>query len=239
MEQAAAGALFEAVRQQERDWIDKAVGADAEVAALWTGRTHRFTVNMLEFFNRSVREVYTLGGPMPGGLPETVVTVDEETGEIVRPDGSVVRAAYAYTDGSVALDGQPIDADSGLGLTLYRVGGPLVSTTSVEGVDNDLWSGPEVHYRRVRCRGGTLAVTVGSDPGLHKRRQTVAAYGTRGNPRASVSFRPQETATLRVPLVPVDDVCEVEFRITPTAVPGGGDRRELGARFLSFEYLAP
>ncbi len=44
---------------------------------------------------------------------------------------------------------------------------------------------------------------------------------------------------LRVPLVPVNDVCTVQFEISPTAVPGGGDLRELGARFLAFEYQKP
>ena len=76
------------------------------VAVLWTGKTNRFTVLMNEFFNRSVGPVYTLGGPMPGGLPETAVRVDPETGEIRRvADGSVVEAGYVLTDGTVALDG--------------------------------------------------------------------------------------------------------------------------------------
>ena len=133
---------------------------------LWTGKTNRFTVLMNEFFNRSVGPVYTLGGPMPGGLPETAVRVDPETGEIRRvADGSVVEAGYVLTDGTVALDGDPVAADEALGITLYGVGGPLVSTTSVTGVDNDLWSGPDATYRRVRCHGGTLEVMLGSDPG--------------------------------------------------------------------------
>ena len=175
MEQAAAGALFEGIRVPDRAWIDRAV-PDDDVAVLWTGKTNRFTVNMNEFFNRKVGRVYTLGGPMPGGLPETPVRVDPETGEIRRADGSVVEEGYVLTDGTIAMDGDEVAADADLGLAVYGVGGPLVSTTSVSGVDNDLWSGPKASYRRVRCRGGTLEVTLGSDPrhvqgGADRRRQ--------------------------------------------------------------------
>ncbi len=238
MEQAAAGALFEGIRVPDRAWIDRAV-PDDDVAVLWTGKTNRFTVLMNEFFNRRVSRVYTLGGPMPGLLPETPVRVDPETGEIRRADGSVVEEGYVLTDGTIALDGDEVAADSALGIAVFGVGGPLVSTTSVTGVDNDLWSGPTASYRRVRCRGGTLDVTLGSDPLTFTEEQTVIATGPGGNPLSSITFRPHETVMLRVPLEPRDDVCTVDFKISPTAVPGGGDLRELGARFMAFEYTAP
>ena len=239
MEPAAAGALFEGIRKGPRDWIDRAVG-DEDVAVLWTGKTNRFTVLMNEFFNRSLGPVYTLGGPMPGGLPETAVRVDSETGEIRRvADGSVVDEGYVLTDGTIALDGETVVADEVLGLTVYAVGGPLGSTTRVTGVDNDFWSGPRASYRRIPCPGGTLEVTLGSDPGTFEEEQTVLATDADGNPLSSITFPPQETVKLRVPLVPQDDVCTVRFRISPTAVPGGGDLRELGVRFLAFEYERP
>ena len=91
MEQAAADALFEGIRVPQRDWIDAAVPGGAEAAVLWTGKTHRFTVNQNEFFSRRVGPVYTLGGPMPGGFPETIVTIDEATGEVQRQDGTIGR----------------------------------------------------------------------------------------------------------------------------------------------------
>jgi len=37
-----------------------------------------------------------------------------------------------------------------------------------------------------------------------------------------------------VPLVPRNGVCTVRFTVGRTAVPGPGDRRALGAHFLSF-----
>lgn len=235
MEAAAAGALFEGIRTTPRDWIDRAVG-DAEVAALWTGKTHRFTVNEVEFFNRSVGPVYTSGGPMDGGLPETDVTVDARTGELRRADGSVVRATYAYTDGSVALDGKPVAGDERLGLTLYRTNGPLISTTRVTGVYNDQWSGPEVSYRRVRCPGGTLTVVLENDPSLFDELQWVEAVS--GPHRSLVRVRPGERSTLRVPLAVSDETCTVRFTISPTKMPEG-DPRELGTHFRTFDYRAP
>ncbi|MCP9486986.1 MAG: glycosyltransferase family 39 protein [Gaiellaceae bacterium MAG52_C11] len=237
MERAAADALFEGIRVPMRDWIDRAVPDGAEVAALWTGRTNRFTVLQNEFFSRSVGRVYTLGGPMPGGFPETLVTADRSTGEVRREDGMVARAEYAYTDGSVALDGEPVARDAGRGLTLYRTSGPLISTTTVTGVYNDQWSGPEVRYRRVRCEGGTLTVLLDSDPGLLDEPQRVTA--TSGGNNAVVRLDPTESAQLRVPLDSEDGICRVRFTVSPTKVPRGGDTRELGVHFRAFEYTGP
>jgi hypothetical protein len=236
MERAAQGALFEGIRVPERDWVDRAVPNGSSVAALWTGMTHHFTVNELEFFNRKIGPVYTLGGPMPGGLPETLVSVAPGTGEIVTADGRPVRAEYAYTDGSVALDGQPVDGDPALGLTLYHTNGRLVSTTTVTGVDNDQWSGREVDYRRVRCKGGTLTVVLQSDPGLFHETQTVTATG--GARRVVGRIAPNVTARLAVPLRPAGGVCRVHFVVSPTRSPGQDDPRELGTHFRSFEYDA-
>jgi len=235
IEQAAAGALYEGISGR-RDWIDDAVDGD-DVAVLYTGLPHRFTVLQNEFFNRSVGRVYTSSGHMDGGLPETPVTVDDRTGEVRRLDGSVIRERYVLTDGSVSLDGMPVATDPRLGLTVYRTNGPLVSTTRVTGVYSDQWSGPEVTYRRMRCRGGSLAVTVEGDPSLSEEPQTVVA--TSGRRRVVATVPPRELATLVVPLEPRAGVCFVRFAVSPTRVPGPQDLRELGTHFRAFEYNAP
>jgi hypothetical protein len=174
---------------------------------------------------------------MPGGLPETRVEVSKSTGELLTPTDAIVQAEYAYTDGSVALDGEPIARDEALGLTLYLVDGPLVSTTSVTGVYNDQWSGPEVIYRRVRCQGGTLTVTLDSDPGLFDAPQSVTV--TAGARTATVRVTPQGSTEHSVPLTPRNGVCTVRFAVFPTRVPGNGDDRELGVHFRAFDYEAP
>jgi hypothetical protein len=235
MEVAAAGSLFQGIGG-ERDWIDRAVG-DEDVAVLYTGLPDRFTVLQNEFFNRSVGRVYTTSGPMEGGLPETPVSVDPRTGEVRLPDGSVLRERYVLTDGSAALDGRAVAEDRRLGLTVFRTNGPLVSTTRITGVYPDQWSGREVEYVRMRCRGGTLRVTLEGDPGLSETPRTVTALG--GARRVVATVPPNELATMFVPLESRRGSCRVRFIVAPTVVPGPQDMRELGTHFRAFDYVAP
>jgi len=237
---ASQGAVFTGIRKEHRDWIDRAVPEGSTVAILWTGRPDRFTVNQNEFFNRSVGPIYTLRGPVPGNLPETPVTVDEQ-GVLRRSDGSAVREEYVLTDGSVDPEGVPVARDAKLGLTLYRSHGTLISTTTVEGLYDDQWSGPEVTYRRVRCEGGTVTVTLESDPALFDEPQQVEAESrsSRETYKTFAIIPPTKRASLKVRLGSRGGVCTARFTVTPTKVPGGIDSRELGTHFRAFEYRAP
>jgi hypothetical protein len=68
-------------RGQWRDfrWIDRAVGPDARVVALWaTKQSHYLGVEGAwsdEFFNRSVRDVASASGPLPDGMPAEEMTI--------------------------------------------------------------------------------------------------------------------------------------------------------------------
>ena len=235
LEQASIGALFQGIRAEHRDWIDRAVPDGAEVALVWTGRPDRFTVNLNEFFSRSVGPIYVTDAGVPGSLPETRVEVDEQTGRF-RPR---LRSRYVVVDGSIAPDGEVLARDEGWGLALWETGGELISTTSVSGLyPNDTWSGREVRWRRLRCRGGELRVALSSDPSTFVRQQVVTAYTGIDTVR-SARFGPAEQATLVVPLYPRRGVCEVRFRVARTVVPGNGDSRVLGAHFNGFDYRAP
>ncbi|MBA2385422.1 MAG: glycosyltransferase family 39 protein [Actinobacteria bacterium] len=235
LEQASIGALFQGIRAEHRDWIDRAVPDGAEVAIVWTGRPDRFTVNLNEFFSRSVGPVYVTDLGVPGSLPETRVEVDERTGRFRPP----VRARYVVVDGSIAPDGRVLARDEGWGLALWETSGELISTTSVTGLyPNDTWSGREVRWRRLRCRGGELRVALSSDPTTFRREQLVTAY-TGVDTVVTARFGPAEQATLAVQLAPRRGVCEVRFRIERTVVPGGGDSRVLGAHFNAFDYREP
>jgi hypothetical protein len=151
-----------------------------------------------------------------------------------------VRAGYVVTDGSVTPDGDVLALD-GLGTTVWRLGGPLVSTTTVRGLyPNDTWSRGTVTWSRRRCRGGSVAVGLSSDPSLFADPQTVTAY-VDGREVARTRLRPNRTATLQVPLPEGRRTCVVRFRVSPTAVPaevleGSSDRRVLGAHFNAFAY---
>jgi hypothetical protein len=78
-------------REPWRDfgWIDRAVGPDARVVALWASKSQReyWRIEGLwsdEFYNRSVRGVASADGPLPDGLPIQELTI--------RPNGCLEAA---------------------------------------------------------------------------------------------------------------------------------------------------
>src|SRR5581483_7186871 len=126
---ASVGALYAGITNPHRDWIDRAVGT-----------------------------IYDLGDPLQGGLPETKVTVDRQTG-VMSANGQPVRSRYVLTDGSVQLAGKVVAQDTTKGAFLYQLDGPMRQTSYVTGLyPNDTWSGPSVTYTRLSCTGGSLTV---------------------------------------------------------------------------------
>lgn len=232
---ASIGELFQGITRPDRDWVDRAVGRDADVAALWSGRLDHRTIFENEFFSRSIGPVYTLAGPLPGGLVETPLGSDEDTGLLLDPDGRPVEAEYALVDETVPLAGSVVARDERKGMRVLRVGGDLRLTYRVDGAYDDGWSGPELTYTRYDCAGGTLLVAMESDPKLFATSQTAVAFvGGREVDRTRI---PQDgTGRLRVPLEGQGGNCVVRVRVSPTALPGAGDARRLGTHFRSFEY---
>jgi hypothetical protein len=232
--QASAGALFSGIRTGDRDWIDDAVPKNAKVAIVWTGVTDRFVVNQNEFFNRGVGPIYYVGGPTPGGLAETEVHIDERDGSVRLADGSALDTPYVLLESTISPDGSALARDAGLGVTLWRLDTPLVSTkTEITGLyPNDTWSGPTVTYVRRNCRGGTLNVALSSDPMLFDGTQTVVAR-VGGRVVSQVRLEPDGRATIRAPLRPVGGDCRVVFEVSPTKMPRN-DPRVLGAHFNDF-----
>ena len=206
--QAGAGALFQGIRGVERDWIDRAVPKGQEVVVLWTGRADRYTVNQNEFFNRRVGRVYYTDAPTPGGINETPVTRASTAGFPVmragvyfQPNDATVVAPYALLDGSITPDGVVVARDPLLGTTLWRLTGPLSSRATVTGLYADgNWSGRRATWRLLRCRPGSLTVSMHSDPSLFDTPQTVVARS--GNRMASVRFAPDSPAFLSIPVAP-------------------------------------
>jgi glycosyltransferase involved in cell wall biosynthesis len=237
---ASIGALYQGITATPRNWIDASVGRDGNVAFLYSGSKpteQPLTLWENEFFNRSIGPVYDLRQQSMGDLPETKVH-QRADGVLLKPDGKPVRSSYVLSDNTVPLAGKVIGQDEFRGMLLRRTDDGLVAiAVRVSGVYPDGWSGPQVTYNRLRCRGGTLTAVVASDVNLFDRPQTVSAAGR------SVTFDPKDVANLTVPLRPRDGVCRVTFTVTPTAVPtivnGTGDGRRLGARFSEFSYRAP
>src|SRR5262249_30382463 len=136
---------------------------NASVALLRTAATSDETIWENEFFNRSVDAVYYHDvDRTPDPLPEKPLTRS-------------TRVQYALAEDAA---GKVVARDPQLGMTLYRVNGLLVVPTHVSGIyANDTWSGSHVAYTRRPCSGGTLAVTLGSDPALFSKPQLVLAGG--------------------------------------------------------------
>ena len=233
--------LFGGIVNPNQDWIDRAVGSNANVAVVWTGHTDKFTIWENEFFNRSVGKVYATGPSLPGDLPETKVTIDPTSGDLLTPAGREIHAQYALADSSLAVEGTIVARDVRKGMDLYRLSGPLRQVARITGVYADGWSGRSVRYARVDCNGGSVAVTLQGDPNLFFRPNAVEAFEG-GVSIATASVPVTGTAVMRVPLHAVDHRCVVLFKVRHTAVPAivqgqaSTDTRVLGTHFTNFVY---
>ncbi len=238
---ASIGALFQGDTHPRRDWVDQAVGHDADVAVLFTkcasqrcskpwSLTDEKVVWENEFFSRSLRRFYYLHDPVPGGLPERQATFHLASG-LFTVGRQAIRTAYALLDSSVSPLGSLVAADRRKGIFLWRVDGPLRERTRVGGLYEDTWTGPRVTYLRRGCRGGTLTVVLQSDASLFKRPSLVTARSF-GRVVARISVPP---GLQRIRVLPIDSRagrCAMIFDITPTIVPGDGDHRRLGVHMV-------
>jgi len=224
-----------------RDWIDRKVGSDADVAVVWTGNTDKFTIWENEIFNRSLGTVYATGPPLPGDLAETPVKVSRDSGFLLGSGGKPIRVRYALADTSLALKGSVIAQDVNKRMRLYRVNGPLRQISRVSGLYADTWSGRDVNYTRLDCRGGHLLAQLQSDSNLFRRPNVVVATEN-GAAVGRATVFPTRTSALQVALHPRNGRCVVHFRVQRTAVPaivldhGNTDTRALGAHFNRFVY---
>jgi hypothetical protein len=241
MHVTSVGSGFAGTHFAHHDWIDRAVGANASVAILWTGTLPSpYPVWENEFFNRSVKTVYDVDGAQrPDPLPETDVKRLPDGDLAV--NGRPVRAQYVLASGTVEIVGKIVGKPDPVGDDLYRVDGPIVVLSHVDGLYSDTWSGHGVSYQRVDCTGGTLSVTLQSDVRLFRTPQTVIAREA-GEVVGRTQIPVNREITLTVPLHPAPNGrCLVDFTVPRTAVPAqveanSIDTRRLGARFLDFEF---
>jgi hypothetical protein len=166
---------------------------------------------------------------VPGGLAQTPIVLDRRTGRF-RAAGRAVRVRDLLADTTIPFAGRQIGADEKKGLVLLRVDGELRVRYLTSGIYGDSWSGRVATYRRIDCDGGILSVTLGSDKSLYHTPQLVTA-SQNGRVVARASVPPSRLTTMRVPL---RGTCTVGFTVARTRVPGGGDTRHLGVRFVAF-----
>jgi len=224
------------------DWIDRRVGPGGNVALLVNGGFFSGALPYWEneFFNRSVRAVYTLAGPYDG-LPRTELA-PKPSGYLADATGQRVAQRYVLSNLQVVPYGTPIAADRGIGMTLYKTEGPLRIRGTLLGLYQDRWSGGVALWTQYGCNGGVLRAHLLSDPALfHGRRQALAAQ-LDGKTIAQTTVPTTREAVFAVRLPRrAHGVCAVNFLVNPTAVPakvlaGNPDTRTLGIRFLGFDY---
>jgi hypothetical protein len=152
--------------------------------------------------------------------------------------GRALDPSYLLSDGSVEPNGIPVAHDPLLGMTVWKLDGPLVLAKTVKtGIyPGDTWSGPRVTWTREHCAGGSLVVSLSGDAQLFPSGNTVTA--STGQHARVIG---NQVTTLRVPLVSKGGRCSVAFAVSPSAVPskvipGNIDDRVLGAHFNAFAY---
>ncbi len=242
---ASLGALYQGIGTgHDRDWIDAAVGRDANVAVLASSTRNPFAVQENEFWNRSVRALYNLAPHEFGGaMPERHAVANDQTG-VVTWRGKPVDADYVLTDVSNAVAGRAIAHAANVAggdqtpLVLYRVERPLRLTRRISGRYADGWSEPVLEWTNTSCTGGSLALELETDFTTFPKGQKVRVTGT--TPARTIRLtRATSPLAITLPLRPVRGVCRVRFASSPARVPGGADTRLLGARFRAIVYHEP
>lgn len=236
-DKASQGALAQGISGRA-NWIDRAVPSGTSVAVLYPGSLEPLKIWENEFFNRALGDVYAIGSPLPGQLPETVALIAND-GAVTDRSGNPLAGEYVLSDASVHLDGEVIATDAARGLSVLRTAGQWRVTETVSGVMGDQWSGAEFSYVRYRCAGGSVRVVMASDPQLHPTPVAVTpVVGDRD--LEAVAVGPTGEVTLVTKLVPADGLCTVRYRVDPTAVPalvfGAPDTRALGVLVRSVEF---
>ena len=195
----------------------------------------------------------------PDPLPETAVVAARRR-PARRAAASSCAREYVLADGSTDVEGRVVARDPGVGLTLYRVDGPLVAAGEGDGpLPDDTWSGEDGHLparstaAAAACRSRSAATRRCSRGQLtaDRRSRVVARTGRRSSAARARRFapRPGTATTLSSSPLPGRARAVATARCTrhasrvgahgrPVArvVKGGDAAAALGAHFLRFDY---
>lgn len=135
------------------DWVDRADGGEP---AIYLGQqiTDPDGIHQLEFWNRSLKHVWSLDGTAPGPGPTL-------TPDLIARDGSLTDPGvrWVVADNGVNLVGTVVRHESHW--RLYRLSGPLRLANAVTGVFSDGWFG----CPRQPCAEATSAYSQFAAPG--------------------------------------------------------------------------
>ena len=227
----------------EHSWIDETVGRDADVGYLYGTSTDLFAEASLlwqtEFWNRSIKQVYTLGSPEPVGFAETTLKLDPATGRLAGATGAPAPTYMAVANG-FEMAGEVVARHPPF--VLYRVAPPLRLGSSIQGVYGDTWMGADAAYLRYTTPGsrrGTVRLTLsrvawsGPDIPGHVQIKVLALRGAK-TPVTTVRRWVIHTGGARTFRLPTPrPPFEISVHVQPTFSPakfGLPDTRLLGAQ---------
>jgi hypothetical protein len=229
------------------DWVDRATGR-APTMYLGQNITDANGIWLTEFWNRSIKYVWSLDGKAPGPGPTVTPNVLPPDGVLQQQRGDV---KYVVADNGIEVVGRviarPRQTDGQPGNTrLYEIDYPVRLRNSIEGQYSDGWIGERATYSQYwtpRRKAGYAIVTA-SRADWDLPAEVVVRIGTlklrpdftteigrvTGEQRWTTEPRVVHRFVLPTPPPPF----RVEVEVTPTFVPAdvdarSSDRRPLGA----------
>jgi hypothetical protein len=238
---------------QPRNWVDKAVGGGT-VTIVGQQFVDPTGVWLTEFFNRSVKHVWSVDPASPAPPPGPTVTAD-----LVAPDGTmapVPGTGFALAVNGVRLQGPLVEQLEDGTTALYRLDGALQLAENQTGVYGDGWMGAAAAYNRFAVTGdgpGFARVTLSREafctgkpvPSRITVRIGPIAVGKDRQPaldtvtdRRVVQVKPcqAQTILMRPPAEPWRIEVDADTFVPAEIDPRLGDRRTLGAR-VSFGFV--
>jgi len=229
--QGQAQATHASQGTNDLSWIDEKVGSDADAAFLLTPdfQADPHPLWQSEFWNRSVRRVFTLDAVDPNNYP-TVPTTLSRDGRIVTAPGTR-KPNYIVTAPGVAVDGKLLASTPRL--ALFQVSSPLRLDNRTSGLTADGWTGADATFTRYDPGAKVVFVSL-ARPDLptgpaHVQMELVSRGSTVSH--RALLVRPDSSKTFRFPAPPAP--FSVRMHVTPTFSPaqfGIADTRTLGVR---------
>jgi hypothetical protein len=240
-------------------WVDRITGGEP---ALYLGQQMQDPNSewLLEFWNRSIKKVWSLDGTAPGPGPTLTPDLDKTDGTLSNDP----HYPYVVAEQGIEVVGKPVGRHFHRGggtllpWTLYRLSGPLQLRGAVTGLYADGWSGPYdsayTRYSTAGGRTGKLAVRASwkewAGPNKAKVTITMGTLGIGSDKQPhiakatevrtwTISAHQEKSLVLPAP----GPRFRVEVRVTPhfrphDYDPANGDRRELGA-VLTYRFIPP
>ncbi len=234
---------------QPPDWLDETTGGEP---AVYLGQSidDANGIWLLEFWNRSLKKVWSLDGTAPGPGPTL-------SPDLAAPDGTLRPSPdvdWVVAESEVNLAAKKV-GELRAGLQLYHLDGPLRLQSSTSGITGDGWMGATASYTRyaspeTSSRGFAKLYLTNPfcAPGLQSRVTVKVGPVIVARNQPALAPNPQErTATLlscdraQTFLVPATIPFRIEVTLDATFSPAkldgrSSDLRELGAR-PAFDFV--